>query len=369
MGAPPKARTGETGSSVGRPIVAGVGPFVRPLSPRVTLTDLWGSVEAIALRGEVTGRPGGSRERVDKATLDRYQAFVNQAQQYYATLGNLEPAAKPLTGYYFALNLSKAFLVMRANLPVGKVYHGLADAYEAKSKYYFSQEQTMVHSAGVFRWLAEATGMGYCWPNRTKIRIADLLPHLVDAADLYADNTGNLPQLLEVEGIDVLFDRSQAWLKVDVARTTLRRRKDVGPQALISRARIFGDDFRLVQDGSDETASYESKDAISFGGGRSNSLPDLCQLFDRSLLVRRRGWQGGQTYIELSDRPQLLSQEAVIYLVLHHLSNMVRYRPEQVEKLRGSPHFWLFSSWVDRACENFLLSLASRITFEEHVIL
>ena len=45
----------------------------------------------------------------------------------------------------------------------------------------------------------------------------------------------------------------------------------------------------------------------------------------------------------------------VTVLVLLHLSNKVRHRPEHVEALRGTKHFMLFSSWVDRARENFLL--------------
>ena len=60
--------------------------------------------------------------------------------------------------------------------------------------------------------------------------------------------------------------------------------------------------------------------------------------------------------------------ESLTFVVLLHLSNMVRYRPQQVEALRGSKYWWLFTSWVDRACENFLLSIASRISLEEHVI-
>ena len=71
----------------------------------------------------------------------------------------------------------------------------------------------------------------------------------------------------------------------------------------------------------------------------------------------------------LSPRQKLLSMEGVTFVLLHHLSNMVRYRPQQVESLRGGSYWWLFTSWVDRSCENFLLSMASRISLEEHLIL
>ncbi|MCI0544618.1 MAG: hypothetical protein L0Z49_09285 [Actinobacteria bacterium] len=93
----------------------------------------------------------------------------------------------------------------------------------------------------------------------------------------------------------------------------------------------------------------------------------MSRLFDETLFAVRR-YRNGDVFITHSPRPNLLSQEAVTFAVLHHLSDMVRYRPDVVEQLRGSRHFWIFSSWIDRACENHLLALASRITQEEHVI-
>ncbi len=51
--------------------------------------------------------------------------------------------------------------------------------------------------------------------------------------------------------------------------------------------------------------------------------------------------------------------------MMHHFSNMVRYRPEQVSKLGSQKWFFLFTSWVPRAMENYYLALASRILGEE----
>ena len=39
-------------------------------------------------------------------------------------------------------------------------------------------------------------------------------------------------------------------------------------------------------------------------------------------------------------RPKLLSHEAVTFAVLHHMSNLVRYRPSDGEKLLGSTGGW-----------------------------
>jgi hypothetical protein len=66
-----------------------------------------------------------------------------------------------------------------------------------------------------------------------------------------------------------------------------------------------------------------------------------------------------------AESTELLSQEAVAFWVMHHLSNMVRYRPEEVVKLAGSRWFFLFTTWVPRAMENFLLAMSSRLLAEE----
>jgi hypothetical protein len=117
-----------------------------------------------------------------------------------------------------------------------------------------------------------------------------------------------------------------------------------------------------------DTASYETMTSYPYAIRRSDILDDLVLEFDNSLIANQRNVSGGRRYIVLSLRKDLLSHEAVTFALLHHLSNMVRYRPHDVERLRGSAYFWLFASWVDRGCENYLLAIASRITREEHVV-
>ena len=155
-------------------------------------------------------------------------------------------------------------------------------------------------------------------------------------------------------------------MRVEVEKHTLRERK-LGAEKLLVEAKSFGDRFRLVSDKDRDTLSYESRQVVEYAKKRAEVLPAISQLFDQSLFAVRR-YRSGDLFITQSVRPSLLSQEAVTFAVLHHLSDMVRYRPEVVEQLRGSRHFWIFSSWIDRACENLLLALASRIAQEEHVI-
>lgn len=368
MARPPSAREGNEEASAGRPIKAGVAPFHRPLSPRASLQDLWSAARSVAHQTRPNRRTVNRRHLAESARF-RYRAFIEQAAQYYSTLPGLDAVAKPLTAYYFALNLTKAFLTLvdpQTTEPT-KAFHGLTDAFERKARYFLSQERFTIKQKGVFQSLALHTGMKFCYPNGTQLRLDELMPYLIDGYDLYSDATGEAPRLLEVADVLVLFKHREAWLRVEIDRNVLRQR-NISPANIGGRAAIFGEKFRLVEDRAVPTASYESRETVKYGHRRSEALRALCSMFDESLLSVQRTHTGGRYYIFLSKRPQLLSAEALTFAVLHHMSNMVRYRPQEVEKLKGTPHFWLFSSWVDRACENFLLSLSTRITGEEHIV-
>lgn len=372
VGRPPDARKGKTVASGGRTVVAGVGSHLRPTSPRATISDLWATLD-IAAAGGTTSLQRRGAPSLDPAATRRLSAYVRQSRQYYDAVPRAEAAAKPLLAYYFMLNLTKAYLTA-SNPPSTvppKLMHGLGDEFKASARYRFTQEKFKIHKEGVFRLLAESTGMGHCWPKGTVLQVSDLLPFLVESGDLYSEAAGRRPKLMRVQRTQVRATgtgpNQEAWLVVDVSRLQLRQ-ANVGAAALVVNAAVFGDHFRLVTDGADsETATYESRSAIKFTTFQK-ALPQLSHEFDSSIICRDRTRDGGTDFIVMSPKTQLLSMEALSFATMHHLSNMVRYRPHHVEFLRGGKYWWLFTSWVDRACENFLLALSSRISLEEHVI-
>lgn len=368
MAAPPRARQGEVATLTGRPIIAGVAPFARSLSIRATTSDLWASLDAL------TANPSRLEtlhsHKLSIAAKKRFAAYVSQAREYHGALAGIEPAAKPLVAYYFALNLTKAFLTsVEPSTTGGRLGHGVRPDVEKKKRYRIAQEGFQVGGAGVLRLLAERKGQRFCWSSGYRIQLIKAMEYLPEAFDLYRDAYGKTPRLLPIVDTYVLFGRVEgqkaAWLRVEADRNVLRERR-VGPERLMKEARALGDRYRLVADAARETASYESTEFFPYGKKRSEILTKVCQLLDETIIGVQRYRSGSPKFLVLNVRPQLLSHEAMVFAVLHHLSDMVRYRPEIVELLRGSKHFWLFASWVDRACENFLLALAGRITQEEH---
>jgi hypothetical protein len=276
----------------------------------------------------------------------------------------MPPESRPLIAYYFALNLTKAFLTcVDPSTTEEKAFHGLGDDFQAKSRYWFVHERMKVKTDGVFRDLAKRTGLGYCYENGRQLVLQKLAPYLAETADIYEDAVGEPPRLVPASSVDVLSGGGDVWLRVEIDRGELGRR-GLGPASLPQRAAIFGLQFAHVQS-ERPTASYQSQ-TLTYGGRKIlTKSAELRECFDHALIHSNRGVAGARHLVVINDATQLLSQEAVSFAVLHHLSNMVRYRPEQVAKLAEQKWFFIFSTWVPRAMENYLLAMTSRILCEE----
>lgn len=370
-GSPPHCREGRRALNVGRPVIAGVGPVQRLLSPRTSSYELWAPMRLVK-----TDDVGFSRLRrehgqaIDRAAHRRICAYLTQAETFYLSAQDMPPESRPLVAYYFVLNLTKAFLTCEdPQLTAGRLMHGLGDAFLERQRYWFAHEQTKVsnvigNSRSAFRELATRTGARFCHPAGTLLPIRKLAPYLVETADLFEAAVDLPPKLVPLNSVEVWSGDGEVWLRAEARRSELLRR-GFGPASLQLRTGHFGLVFRHV-DSDKPTATYESQSAWTYGGKRVLlRFADVREAFERSLIHTNRGSEGSRYLAVASDRANLLSQEAVCFAVMHHLSNMVRYRPEQVAKLASQKWFFLFTSWVPRAMENYYLALASRILAEE----
>ncbi|MGN6429029.1 MAG: YaaC family protein [Leifsonia sp.] len=352
-------------------MVAGVGSFSRPISPRASVADLWSTLDIAAAAGETALQRAGS-PRLDQQARSRLKAYVNQARQYYEAATPADPVAKPLLGYYFVLNAAKAYLtaIDPDTTAANSLMHGIGqDPAGPGTPYDFYQERFKVSKSGVFQLLAAKTGRGFSWQPGV-MQLSRLMPYLAESTDLFSSSFGTPPALVPIESVRVESEGSrpnkQAWLTVEVSRNVLRE-ASLTPRGLLARAAAFADSFDLVDAGSGPTATYQLTKTVAYAQ-MPGPLAELRAAFDRSLIVRNRSLAQPRDSVTLSPHLNLVSTEAITFAVMLHLSNMVRYRPHHVEELRGSGHWWLFTSWVDRACENFLLAVSSRIALEEHLV-
>jgi hypothetical protein len=373
-GRPPAARLGQPLAYAGRPVVAGVGNFAHPVSARASVADIWSTLEIAAASGETALQRSGA-PRLDAKAQTRLRAYVSQSKQYYEAVATADPIAKPLLGYYFTLNAAKAFLTAKDSAVTStlRLVHGISDDTSGiTDPYDFYQEQFKVQASGVFQSLASSTGRRFAWVSGLgAMRVSKLVPYLVEGVDLFSSSFSPLRSaLVPVDRIVVRGGgkrpNREAWLVVEVSKLALEE-AGLSARKLLSDAAAFAASFDLVDDGNPSTATYELKTPINYAQ-MPGALGGLSSAFDHSLISRNRSLPGRRDFITVSPHLDLVSSEALTFATMLHLSNMVRYRPHHVEALRGTGHWWLFTSWVDRACENFLLSMSSRLSLEEHLI-
>jgi hypothetical protein len=184
---------------------AGVGPHERVLGSRANTYELW-----TPLRTLLVPEVGLRRLRqlwgtaVDGAAHARFSAFISQAEAFYISAEGMPAESRPLVAYYFALNLTKAFLTCAdPALTSRKMVHGLSDAFDRRTKYWFIHERVKITKGGVFRDLARRTGLGYCCSQNETLAIQKLAPYLAETADIYEDTVGEPPRLVPLDRLDV----------------------------------------------------------------------------------------------------------------------------------------------------------------------
>lgn len=157
----------------------------------------------------------------------------------------------------------------------------------------------------------------------------------------------------------------ELWLRAKVSKDVLRARNISGSR-LLDHAYHFGEQFDQVSvSGQDSSYVYETKPVTYKGPNPTSAVPGLIEIFENSLIHVNRSAGTHRYFLVLEKRQRLLSQEAVAFAVLNHLSNMVRYRPDQVERLAAEKWSWLLGTWVPRVMENGLLTYTTRILDQE----
>jgi hypothetical protein len=375
VGAPPKALEGAPGTLKGGSIIAGLHHRARMQTARATSEELWAPLDIAATaqgrkalwHSSTIAGPGS-----DGRTLDRFSAYITQARSFYFAAEGMDIRSRPLTGYYALLNLSKAWLTLvdPTTTAAAKVLHGASDEFKlAPGQYYtWSKERLALHTSGVLGEIAKRTGRGYAVARRTVVALDALLPYLCEAFDELEESAAT-PRLVPLAAVAVHkgdaddngTKKTALWLRAEVEPGALSAR-NISPSTLPRRARHFGSVFGHRQSG-EVTHSYESAPVFS-GPNVAYALPGVRSAFDNSMIFVNRG-AGPHRYFAVLTADDLLSQEALSFAVMHHLSNMVRYRPEQVDRMAVSPRSWLLSTWVPRALENALLTYSTRILERE----
>lgn len=387
-GRPRDARQGQPLVIAGVPVAAGVASNERRFTTRASAEELWAALDVAA---SPSGRDAvwDARGLADNAAAKRrFTAYLGQARSFYVASAGIDLLSRPLSAYYAVLNLAKAWLTVcdpavtdptppparpgKKRAKRKKLFHGTSDELDAsKTRYRFSQERLAFQASGVFAEIAQRSGTGFFYAQKKEVALSDLAAYLCETHDEYDHAISKRPKLIPIESLSVLRGADASgdnaiWLRAELSRDVLRAR-NIKPTSLAAQAHHFGSVFHHVSS-EQTTHSYESDPITYKGRNPTSKLPDLVKLFESSLLHTNRSAGLHRHYLVLDPLRQLLSQEAVAFAVMHHLSEMVRYRPEQVERLAGEKWSWLLGTWVPRSLENALLTYTTRTLGQEYRI-
>jgi hypothetical protein len=372
-------------------LVPGLSAHERRFSTRASAEELWAALDVASSPSGRAALWAARGLAEDTRALRRFSAYLSQARSFYFASAGIDVLSRPLASYYSVLNLAKAWLTLsdpsitdptppppikgKQPLKRKKLRHGTSDELDAsKQRYYFSQERLAFQPDGVFSEIAKRSGPGFSYAQKKEVSVAELAPYLCETHDEYESAIQLRPRLIPLQSLEVWRGKTPGpggkgelgalWLRAEVAAGTLTAR-NISPANLLKSAHHFGACFNHVSSPHQDLHSYETGPLPYKGRNPNPVLPDLVGLFERSLIHVNRSAGSHRYFLVLDKRRNLLSQEAVSFAVLHHLSEMVRYRPEQVERLAGERWSWLLGTWIPRALENSLLTYATRILDRE----
>lgn len=326
-----------------------------------------------------------SSERLRKAAYPAISAFIKQAKTYYDAAKPLHHRAASLNYYYCFMNLAKAAILCNTPRLYNKRFvHGLSGRNSDHKNLFDRTSRVFVGTTregdlNAFDQLYELHyGMGL--PNGTFLKIGTLMRYCSEATNQVQISSGESPKQLPafyalrvavpvVEGghptfwplIGLygsgLFDEFPSFSRkltgeferVNVPQEAARNMFNIYAE---EHARVAYYQSRQVFDDLPGTDVYKvSREKIKAGLG-SNLYPNYYgDPYDFFVTLPIR-----------SNLQKPMNESLATYVIMHHLSELVRYRPHYLEKLLSSKEAWALESIIDTAPAMFMRGIVPLIT-------
>ncbi|HUC90321.1 MAG TPA: YaaC family protein [Patescibacteria group bacterium] len=331
-----------------------------------------------------------SSDRLRGKAYPAFSSFIKIAKTYYDSAKQLHHRAASLNYYYCFLNLAKAAIICNdPNLYRHGFVHGLSGRRSDHQNLF--ERTSLVHIGktrsgdyNVFDQLYKLS-YGSSLPKRTYLKLDNLIRYCSEAAYQNTKATGSLSKQLpsyyaiRVQSNGTNYATFWPLLAIHGNGLTLEHK---------SFARRLSAEFERVN-----LTQQNSRDIFSiFGDEHSaltyfqsievfNELP-MTDIFQVSKNKVKKALGNHvyplyyddpcDLYITLPLRPNLqwpMNECLAIYVITHHLSELVRYRPQYLENLLLSKEAWVLESIVDTAPAMFLRGITALITQTDYRII
>lgn len=281
--------------------------------------------------------------------------FWKQAQTFYEASKKLPMESKPLVAYYCLMNAAKALISLRKNNdPLVNISHGVS-SQRSTSKKPLEREINLL-GGGVLAALADCIGDS---KQKEKFKVSDLLRNLPTIHRTYSVTHNNSPELfIPIHNIRfdlnrdqnkgyILYSIDEAYSHGNILRqisSVFERTNDDGV-LFRSKKRFDWDIHTPIQQRLEELSSYHRKIRKHFYYIKGN---------EASWYIKKEKLAG------VINRTPLI----ITYAIMHWLSELVRYDPEDLQSLLSGKYNWLITEFVETCFAQFIDEICCEITGE-----
>lgn len=309
-----------------------------------------------------------------------YEFYWKQAEIFYKAAKELPFEASPVAAYYCMLNAAKSYLAYKSTTADDFVdefsLHGISEDANDTG---LDLDSIMVKhkQKGVFPLFARTLDSDFnlIWPNGQKsYSLKSLLYNLAFVHRAYS-----MTYTTRSKKVDELFsplyagdmpkyyqgNDGKAYLRVELEKEYFAANAQTIPSQILTTVnqnfKLYGNlGFCLI---SKDGARYNSSCI-------SSELRNNNQKYRRYFSYIRgskRLWYLKRTELQNAQGPEVinLSDLTINMAAMHRVSEIARYKPEQLNRLMKSKENWLLHEFIAQALDQFIDELAAEITKQD----
>ncbi|MGI6153067.1 MAG: YaaC family protein [Christensenellaceae bacterium] len=316
------------------------------------------------------------KTKYGNATQFHYEFYWKQAKVFYDSAKSLPDESAPLAAYYCMLNAAKSYIAFKKEHVddfVGDFgLHGLNEDNNADGEN-LATINIKHKQKGVFPLFAELLDSDFTqkWPAGTPFSLKSLLYNLP-----FVHRTFSMTYNAKNKKVEELFlplnvsdspkyykaNDGKAYLVIDLEKNYFATNAQTIPSAIAatlpSELRILDDTgFKLIS--TDGSTKYQ--DSIS---SEIKLYTQKCRKFMSYIKGSHRLWYLKRSLLPSADVLNLCNM-TLIMASMHRVSEIVRYKPEQLLRLMQSKENWLLHEFITLALDQFIDEIACEITGQD----
>lgn len=283
--------------------------------------------------------------------------FWRQSQNFYEAAQILHYESKPLAAYYCCMNAAKALISFRKGDPLNNITHGVSSSRSTDGN--FTHKEITYCGSGVLCELSNLIGDS---TQKESYKVKDLLYNIPCIHRTYSITFANEPELF-IPIFDFTFEQVTGNNKC-YARFRVDEDYTHG-----NALRYIPNKFERISVTQGNDVYYREKKRFKWDIHDTLTLR-LKELVSYHKKIRKTFFyikgEAPTWYVkkDLPNNSRLIDRTSLtlIYGVMHWLSELVRYNPQQFKSYMNGHYNWLLREFVDICLPQFIDEISCELT-------